>query len=119
MAVNYTNNVKTARLNATRTHFQGGTLVIRNSENAALVTFTLAAEGGSVTDDEWTIAFTNSTVAAGAGGVAHNAVMITSGDAVDLTGLTVGTSESDVILDNTNIADGQNVTISSAKITHA
>ncbi len=36
-----------------------------------------------------------------------------------ITGLTVGTSATDIILDNTSINTGQTVTINSATITHA
>lgn len=119
MAVTYTNVAKAVRMNATRDHFVNGTMEIRDSSNVVLVTFTLNATAGSVDNAVWTLTFVDSTVAAGAAGTAHNAVIKTSGGTPDLTGLTVGTSGTDIILDNTNIASGQNVTITSATITHA
>lgn len=119
MAVNYTNAAKADRMNATRTHFVNGSLEIRTSANDVLVTFALTGTAGSVSNAVWTLAFANGTVSAGDDGVAHNAVIKTSGGTANLTGLTVGTSASDIILDNTNIASGQNVTITSAAITHA
>ena len=70
----------------------------------------------------WTLAFDFSTVAASAAGTANKAQIKRSaanGAAAHLTGLTVGTSGTDVILDNLSIASGQNVTLSSATITHA
>ena len=121
MPVTYTNAAKAARMTATRDHFASGKLIIRDSSNTTLVEFALTAGGGTVTNAVWTLAFTASTVAAAEAGVGHNAVIQTSGAPGDndLTGLTVGTSGTDIILDNTNIAVGQNVTITSASITHA
>lgn len=115
--------VKTARMNAVRNAVPSGKLVIRDAGNNALVTFTLTADAGSVTGNVWTLAFVDSTVAgaaaAGAGTDATNAIITTSADASRITELSVGTTGTAVILDNVSIAEGQNVTISSATITHA
>lgn len=123
MAVTYTNNAKSARMTATRDHFADGTLEIQSAGGTPLAIFGLSASGGTVSNDVWTLVFDNSTVTgeAGAGGgtVATQAVLKTSGAAADLTGLTVGTSGSDINLSSTNISQGQNVTLSSATITHA
>lgn len=119
MAVTYNNVAKAVRMNATRSHFAGGTMEIRNSSDNVLVTFTLDGNAGSVNNAVWTLTFDDSTVAASSAGTADKAVIKTSGGDADLTGLTVGTSGTDIILDNTNIASGQNVTITSATITHA
>lgn len=123
MAVTYATAVKTARMTATRDHFADGTLEIGTAGMAAvLVTFGLSGTGGTVTNGVWTLAFDAGTVAAtGAGTAAAARVRRSSGNgsASDLTGLTVGTSGSDVNLDNTNIAAGQNVTLTTATITHA
>lgn len=119
MAVNYATAVKTARMTATRDQAADGTLQILTSADAVLVTFGLSATGGSVSGAVWTLAFDASTVAATAAGTAAKA-RIRSAGAVDLvTGLTVGTSGADIILDNLSIASGQNVTLNSATITHA
>lgn len=119
MAVTYATAVKTARITATRDHFVNGTLEIQTAANAVLATFTLTNPGGSIAGAVWTLAFSASTVAAGATGVATKAQLKTSGGTANLTGLTVGTSASDIILDNTSINSGQNVTLSSGTITHA
>ena len=119
MAVTYTTAAKTARITATRDHFANGTLEILTSADALLVTFGLSASGGSIAGAVWTLAFDASTVAASAAGTAAKAQIKTAGAVANLTGLTVGTSGADINLDNTSIASGQNVTLSSATITHA
>lgn len=123
MAVTYNTAVKTARITATRDYFANGTLEILTAADAVLVTFGLSAGGGSIAGAVWTITFDASTVAAtGAGtgaGTAAKAQIKTSGGSAHLTGLTVGTSGSNINLDNTSISSGQNVTLSSATITHA
>jgi hypothetical protein len=120
MAVNYATAVKTARMTATRDHFAAGTLQIGTTGMATvLVTYTLTASGGSVSGDTWTLAFDASTVAASATGIAAEARIRTSAAANNLTGLTVGTSGTDIVLDNTSISTSQNVTITSAQIQHA
>ena len=117
MPFTYTNTVKNTRMTATRDHFANGTLEMRDG-TTVLVAFDLTAVGGSIAADTWTLAFDASTVAATAAGNADNAVIKTSAGTADVTGLTVGTSGTDVILDNTNIATGQDVTISSASVQH-
>lgn len=120
MAVTYDNTVKAARLTATRDAVVSGTLQIGTAGMASvLATFTLTNPGGTVTNDVWTLAFSASTVAAGATGTAAAARIRNSGGTNRITGLTVGTSGSDINLDNTSIASGQNVTLTSATITHA
>jgi hypothetical protein len=122
MAVTYSNAIKSARMTATRDYHANGTLVIQTAADATLVTFTLSASGGTITGastNEWTLAFVAGTVAASGTGVAAKAVIKNSGGTTGVSGLTVGTSGSDINLDNTSINSGQNVTLSSAKITHA
>ena len=118
MPVTYTNTVKNARMTATRDHFANGTLEIR-AGTTVLVAFDLTAAGGAVAADTWNLTFDAGTVAATAAGNADNAVIKDNGGTADLTGLTVGTAGTDVILDNINIAVGQDVTISAASIQHA
>lgn len=116
MAITYTNAVKTARITATRDHFANGTLEIQDSGGTALVTFGLSASGGTIAVNAWTVTFDAGTVAAGATGTASQAVFKDSGGDADLTGLTVGTSGSNVNLDSVSITSGQNVSITSATI---
>jgi hypothetical protein len=119
MAVTYATAVKTARMTATRDHFANGTLEIMTSGDAVLATFGLDAAGGTISGAVWTLVLDASTVAAGATGTAAKAQVKNSGGTANLTGLTVGTSGSDINLDNLSIASAQNVTLSSATITHA
>jgi hypothetical protein len=120
MAVTYDSSVKTARITATRDAVANGTLEIGTSGmGSVLVTFGLSATGGSVSGSVWTLAFDASTVSAGAAGTAAAARIKDSGGVARITGLTVGTSGSDIVLDNASIASGQNVSLSSATITHA
>jgi hypothetical protein len=120
MAVTYAAAVKTDRMTATMDHFANGTLEIGTAGMASvLATFGLSATGGSVSGSVWTLAFDASTVAASATGVAAAAQIKNSGGTANLTGLTVGTSGSDINLDNTSINSGQNVTLSAATITHS
>lgn len=119
MAVTYNAAVKTSRMTATRDYFANGTLEILTAADAVLVTFGLSGSGGTVSTDTWTLALDASTVAASGTGTAAKAQIKTSGGSAHLTGLTVGTSGSNINLDSTSITSGQNVTLSSATLQHA
>lgn len=119
MAVTYNAAVKTSRMTATRDYFANGTLEILTAADAVLATFGLDAAGGTISGSVWTLVFDASTVTATGTGTAAKAQVKTSGASAHLTGLTVGTSGSDINLDSTSITTGQSVTLSSATITHA
>lgn len=119
MAVTYATAVKTARMTATRDEVANGTLEIMTAADAVLVVFGLNAAGGTIATDTWTLVFDAGTVAATGTGTAAKAQIKTSGGTAVITGLTVGTSGSDINLDNTSITTGQNVTLSSATVQHA
>jgi hypothetical protein len=119
MAVTYATAVKTARMTATRDNFANGTLEILTSGDAVLVTFGLDAAGGTISGAVWTLVFDASTVAATGTGTAAKAQVKDSGGTAELTGLTVGTSGADINLDSVSITAAQNVTLSSATVTHA
>lgn len=123
MSVTYATAVKTDRMTATRDAVANGSLELLSAGDVVLATFGLSATGGTVVDDEWTLAFDASTVqgaAGAAGGVdATKAQIKTSGGTAVITGLTVGTSGTDIVLDNNNIDEGQDVTLSAATVTHA
>lgn len=119
MAVTYAAAVKTARMTATRDEVANGTLEIMTAADAVLATFGLNAAGGTIASDVWTLVFDSSTVAGGATGTAAKAQIKTSGGTAVITGLTVSTSGADINLDSVSINSGQNVTLSSATITHA
>lgn len=118
MAVTYNAAVKTARITATRDYFANGTLELLAGATV-VATFGLDAAGGTVSGDTWTLVFDAATVAASAAGTLDGAQIKNAGGDAHLTGLTVGTSGTDVIVDNTSVASGQNVTISAATIQHA
>lgn len=74
-----------------------------------------AASGGVLTFS----GFPKSDTSANNTGTAAEARIVDSDGTSVVTGLTVGTSASDINLDSTSITSGQTVTISSATITHA
>lgn len=120
MAVTYTTAAKTARMQATADHFVNGTLEIGTAGMAAvLATFTFSATQTGVSGDTWTLQFVSGSVSASGTGTAAAAQLKTSGAAADLTGLTVGTSGTDIILDSTSITSGQTVTLSTNTLQHA
>ena len=119
MAVTYTTAVKTARITASRDYHANGTLEILTAADAVLATFVLNASGGNIAGAVWTLIFDASTVAATGSGTAAKAQIKNSGGTVGISGLTVGTSGTDIVLDSASITSGQNITLSSATITHA
>lgn len=124
MAVIYDNTIKAARLTATRDELASGTLELLSASDAVLAIFTLSVTGGTVSTDTWTLEFTSTSTtgetAASTGTNATKAQIKDSGGVARLTGLTVGLSASDIIVDNQSIADGQTVTLSGAQtIQHA
>ena len=123
MAVVYTTAVKNARLNAVTSAIgTTGVLEIGTTGMATvLATIPLAnpaapaAAGGVLT-----FTMPQSDVSADASGTAAAARIRTASGGTDVvTGLTVGTSGTDIVLDNLSIAITQQVTINSATITHA
>ena len=126
MAVTYSAGAKTARMNAVVTTIgSSGKLKLWTSGDVLLATFTLAATAGTVSGSVLTFSDANgatagilNTTASGAG-TAAKATITTSADVDVITGLTVGTSGADLILDNTSLTVSQAITINSATITHA
>lgn len=125
MAVTYTSAVKIARMNAVTTA-AGTTAVLEIGTTAmgtVLATIALgnpiaatAAGAGVLTLS----GFPRSDTNADFDGTAAAARIRTSTGGTDIiTGLTVGLSASDVILDSLSITAGQTVTINSAVFTHA
>lgn len=123
MAVIYTTAVKNSRLNAVTTAIgTTGVLEIGTTGMATvLATIPLGNPAApAATSGVLTFTMPQSDSAADATGTAAAARIRTSSGGTDVvTGLTVGTSGTDVILDNLSIATGQQVTINSATITHA
>lgn len=125
MAVVYTTAVKSARMTAVRDAIDAGSgagkLEIGTTGMASiLAVIVLGDPCGTVTNGVLTFSgFPRSDTSADASGTAAAARMRTSDDTDVVTGLTVGTSGTDVILDSVNITAGQTITINSASITHA
>jgi len=123
MAVTYTTAVKNARLTAVVTAIGGtGVLEIGTAGMASvLATIALNATAGTAASGVLTFSgFPKSDTSADATGTAAAARIRTASAGTDIvTGLTVGTSASDINLDSTSITAGQTVTITAATITHA
>lgn len=124
MAVTYTTAVKEARMTAVRDAIDGGVgagyLEIGTAAMAAvLATITLTDPCGSATGAVLTLTMPHSDTSADGTGTAAAARIRTSAATDVITGLTVGTSGTDIILDSVSITTGQTVTITAATITHA
>lgn len=124
MAVTYSTAVKTARMEAVIAQIDAGTgpgkLVIRTGANAVLATIILTDPCGTAASGVLTFDFDPDISATATGtGTAANAIITDSNDVTIISGLTVGTSGSDINLDSTSITTGQTVTITAATITHA
>lgn len=126
MAVTYTTAVKNARMDAVAAQIDGGAgagklQIGTTAMGTVLAEITLddpcaaAASGGVLTFS----GFPKSDTSANATGTAAAARIVDSTGTSVVTGLTVGTSASDINLDSTSITAGQTVTINSATITHA
>lgn len=99
-----------------------GTLVIGTSAlsgaTGVLATFTLSTTPATVSAGVLTVAGIPLTATASATGTAAKAEFRDNSGNVIVTGLTVGISSSDIIINATAISSGQTVTLSSATITH-
>lgn len=124
MSIVYSTTLKNTRLDAVTTAVgTSGLLVIGTSAlsgaTGVLATITLAATmAGAASGGVLTFSGTPLSNAASATGTAAKAELRTSGGTVVASGLTVGTSSSDVIITNTSVTSGQTVTLTSATITH-
>lgn len=125
MPVVYPNAVKIARMNAVTTA-AGTTAVLEigtTGMGTVLVTIALAnpIAGAATGAGVLTLSgFPRSDTSADATGTAAAArIRTATGGADIMTGLTVGLSGADVILDSLSLTAGQTVTINSAVFTHA
>lgn len=125
MSVVYSNTAKTNRMTAVRDTIDAGSgagvlQIGTTGMGTVLAEITLNDPSGTVSGSVLTLSgFPKSDTSANATGTAAAArIRDSSGNDV-ITGLTVGTSAADIILDNTSINSGQTVTINSASITHA
>jgi hypothetical protein len=125
MAVIYSTAVKTARMTAVRDQIDGGAgagrLEIGTTGMATiLATITLRDPSGTISGAVLTLSgFHRSDTSAGNTGTAAAARIRDSNNNDIVTGLTVGLSGTDIVLDSVSITTGQTVTINSATLTHA
>jgi hypothetical protein len=122
-AVTYSATAKTNRMTAVRDTIDAGSAagkleICTASCAAVLATITLNDPSGTVSGSVLTLSGFPKTVAATGTGTAAEARYRDSDNNNVVTGLTVGTSGSDINLDSTSITSGQNVTINSLAITH-
>lgn len=123
MAINYTTTIKNARmttvLNAIDAGSGAGKINIYNAGYTnILVSITLADPAGVVAAGALTL---SGMPKSGTGIYAGNAAVakiVDSDNTVVADGLTVGTTGTDIVIDNVNIAVGQNVNITAGSITH-
>jgi hypothetical protein len=99
-----------------------GQLVIGTSglsgATGVLATIALSATPGTVSGAVLTLSGTPLSVAASASGTAALAELRNNAGTTIVSGLTVGTSASDINLTSTSITSGQTVTVTSGTITH-
>ena len=125
MAVTYPTAVKTARMTAVRDQIDAGSgpgvLQIGTTGMASILAeITLNDPSGTVTSGVLSLSgFPKSDTSANNTGTAAAARIRDSSGTDVITGLTVGLSAADIILDSVSITAGQTVTINSAAITHA
>lgn len=123
MAINYSTTLKSTRMTAVKDAIDGGSgagkINIYTSAYAALlVSINLADPSGTVSNGVLTLSGMPKSGAATGAGNAAIARILDSSDTVIADGLTVGTSGTDIVIDNINIAVSQNVNITSGSITH-
>ena len=123
MSVTYNATLKNTRMTDVVTAIgSGGYLNILNVSAVVLASIPLANPAGTVTGGVLTFSGTPLTESsANASGTATSATVSTAvnnGGTVIITGLTVGTSATDIVLSSTNVVSGQPVTITAASITH-
>lgn len=126
MAVTYSTAMKTARLQAVADTLDAGagaaTLEIGTAGmGTVLAVFQLVEPCGTVATNVLTFDFDPdiSDASADNSGTAAAAQIKDGSGVAQITGLTVGTSGTDIILDSVSITAGQTVTLTAGTITHA
>lgn len=121
MGISYSTSLKNTRLSAVVTAIgASGVLEICSSGYATvLATIPLSNPAGTVTGGVLTLSTPVSDTSADASGTAAVARVKDGSSNVIASGLTVGTSGTDITIASTTIVAGQVVSINSATITHA
>ena len=123
MGVIYAAALRTTRMNDVKTAIDAGsgpgTLEICSASYAAiLAVLTLSDPCGSVSGDVLTLSAITADASANNTGTAAIARIKDSDGNIVVSGLSVGTSGSNINLDSTSITSGQNVSMSSGTLTH-
>lgn len=125
MAVIYSAALRTTRMNAVVTAIDAGAgpgkiKIGTAGMGTILATLTLADPCGTVSGDVLTFDFDPdiSDTAADNTGTAAAAIITDSDDNTIVSGLTVGTSGTNIVLDSVSITAGQTVTLTTGTLTH-
>lgn len=124
MAVTYSNTVKDNRMTQVLNAIDGGVAagyieICSAAYASVLATITLSDPCGSVASQALTLTMPKSDTNADATGTAAIARIKDSAGNIIVSGLTVGTSSTDIVLSSLAITAGDTVTLNSATITHA
>jgi len=124
MPATYSTTVKSSRMTAVRDAIDGGSgagqlQIGTTNMSTILITYILDDPCGTVSNGVLTFSSFPKTVAASNSGTAAAARIVDSNATVIVSGLTVGTSGTDVVLSSVSIIGSNNVTINLASITHA
>lgn len=125
MGVIYASALRTTRMDAVVTAIDAGSAggkikIGTTGMSSVLAVLTLADPCGTVSGDVLTFDTTPALedTTADNDGTAAAATITDSDDNVIVSGLTVGTSGTNIVLDSVSITTGQKVTITAATITH-
>lgn len=111
------NSGRNAGLNAVTALLNGGTLKIYTSGNTLLVTLNLSATAFQNASNGVAAANSISSGTAVADGTANYATLSDSSGNVIISAMTVGTADTEVVLDSLEVRTNYNVSISSLSIT--
>ena len=123
MTISYVTAIKNTRMTAVLNAIDAGSAagklnIYTTGYGALLVSITLADPCGTVAAGALSFSDMPKTGTATGTGSAAVARLLDSDDTVVAEGLTVGTSGTDIIIDNVSIATGQTVNITAGTITH-
>jgi hypothetical protein len=123
MAIVYSTTVKNSRLQAVIDALGAGALIVIGTSalsgaSGVLASIPMASPSFTIASGVMTLASVPRSVVATGAGVAAKAELRTSGSVVVASGLTVGTSGADFIINATSISVGQTVQCTSGTITH-
>lgn len=119
MALTYTQAIIDARQAIPRDLLNNGKFEILDAGDVVLATWTLLNPSATITNGVMTFSLLTNQVTVSTSGTASKARFRTSADADVITGLTVGTSGTDILLDSVTFTAGQLTTMSALTVTHS